>query len=118
FQRDRPKGCDNCVYRGKIGTPARLGLQYQEVSVSADALDKAATDVPLPKPFKRTTSGIKMTLDDTDIDVCRFDIYPVGYGKDESLGYETVRYHWNRPHSGWQELSLRQGLLTEAKDKD
>ena len=118
FMRDRPKGCDGCLYRGKIGSPARLGTQYQEVSISPDVLDKAAVEIPLPKPFKRTATGIKMTLDDTDIDVCRFDIYPVGYGKDESLGYETVRYHWHRQHSGWQELSLRQGLLTDAKDKD
>lgn len=118
FQKDRPKGCDGCLYRGKIGTPARLGAQYQEVAPPTDVLDKAAHEIPLPKPFKRTVGGIKMTLDDTDIDVCRFDLYPVGYGRDESLGYETVRYHWNRPHAGWQELSLRQGMLTDAKDRD
>jgi hypothetical protein len=55
-----------------------------------------------------------MTVDETDIDVCKFDIYPVGYGRDESLGYETVRFHWNRPHRGWQELVMRQALLTEG----
>jgi hypothetical protein len=68
----------------------------------------------VPKPFKRTAQGMKMTIDDSDIDVCPFDIYPVSYGKDEGLGYETVRYHWNRPHVGWQELVLRQALLTEG----
>lgn len=114
FQKDRPKGCDGCLYRGKIGTPARLGAQYQEVAPPTDVLDKAAHEIPLPKPFKRTVGGIKMTLDDTDIDVCRFDLYPVGYGRDESLGYETVRYHWNRPHAGWQELSFRQAHLADG----
>lgn len=118
FEEDNAAGCAKCKYKGKIGSPIRLGAQYQEVAPPANALDTTAHDVPMPKPFKRTADGIKMTIDDTDIDVCRFDIYPVSYGKDESLGYETVRYHWNRPHMGWQELSMRQAYLTDAKDRD
>ena len=118
FKADRPSGCDKCPYMGKIGSPIRLGAQFQEVAQTTEVLDPIALEIPLPKPYKRTATGIKVTLDDTDIDVCRFDIYPVSYGRDESLGYETVRYHWNRPHVGWQELSMRQGLLTDAKDRD
>jgi len=114
FGDDRPSGCKGCKYKDKIGSPARLGVQYQEVAAPQEVLDKTAHSVPMPKPFKRTVDGIKMTIDDTDIDVCKFDIYPVGYGLDESLGYETVRYHWNRPHMGWQELALRQAYLTEG----
>lgn len=98
FETERPDGCKKCRFHGKIGSPARLGLQYEEVEVSQDAPDQEAFIVPIPKPFKRTADGIKLTTDGTDIDVCKFDIYPVGYGYDETLGYETVRYHWKRPH--------------------
>ena len=114
FDVDRPGGCKGCIYKGKIGSPARLGVQYQEVALSAEAPDAQANQIPIPKPFKRTQDGIKITIDDTDIDICKFDIYPVSYGLDESLGYETVRYHWNRPHMGWQDLILRQAYLTEG----
>jgi len=114
FEELRPTGCKGCKFKDKVGTPARLGIQYLEVAPSTTAPDTAAHDVPLPRPFKRTADGIKMTVDETDIDVCKFDIYPVGYGRDESLGYETVRFHWNRPHRGWQELVMRQALLTEG----
>lgn len=114
FDELRPAGCKGCKFKDKVGTPARLGIQYLEVAPPTSAPDTAAHDVSLPRPFKRTADGIKMTVDETDIDVCKFDIYPVGYGKDESLGYETVRFHWNRPHLGWQELVMRQALLTEG----
>ena len=114
FEELRPAGCKGCKFKDKVGTPARLGIQYLEVAPPTSAPDSAASDIPMPRPFKRTADGIKMTVDETDIDVCKFDIYPVGYGKDESLGYETVRFHWNRPHRGWQELSMRQALLTEG----
>lgn len=114
FEELRPAGCKGCKFKDKVGTPARLGIQYLEVAPANTAPDNAAHEIPMPRPFKRTQDGIKMTIDETDIDVCKFDIYPVSYGKDESLGYETVRYHWNRPHVGWQELVMRQALLTEG----
>ena len=114
FANERPKGCQGCPFSGKINTPARLGAQYVEVEVDDKAPDREASSIPIPKPFKRTGSGIKVTIEDTDIDVCPFDIYPVSYGKDENLGYEVVRYHWKRPHVGWQELVFRQALLTDG----
>ena len=114
FATDRPKGCDKCRFKGKIGTPARLGVQYAEVAPPVSAPDPLIHQIPMPRPFKRTADGIKMTIDDADIDICKFDIYPVSYGKDDTLGYETVRYRWERPHCGWQELVLRQAYLTEG----
>ena len=114
FEMDRPGGCRGCKYKDKIGSPARLGVQHQEVAAPTEVPDKTAAQIPIPKPFKRTATGIKVTIDDTDIDVCDFDLYPTGYGRDESLGYETVRYHWDRPHAGWQELSFRQAYLTDG----
>lgn len=118
FSELRPDGCKGCKFKDKIGSPARLGLQYQEVAVAQTAPDKTASTIPIPKPFKRTAIGIKITIDESDIDICKFDIYPVSYGRDESLGYEVVRYHWNRPHMGWQELVLRQAYLNEENSRE
>ena len=114
FEELRPAGCKGCKFKDKVGTPARLGVQYLEVAPPTTVPVNVIADIPLPRPFKRTTDGIKMTIDETDIDVCKFDIYPVAYGRDEGLGYETVRFCWNRPHAGWQELVMRQALLTEG----
>lgn len=113
FRSLRSKGCDNCPVRGKIGSPIRLGAQFKEVDIQ-QPLDEIARELSMPKPFKRTDKGIHKTLLDTDIEVCEFDVYPVGYGKDEVLGYEVVRYHWNRPHMGWQELKFRQAFLSDG----
>lgn len=111
FESDRPEGCKGCRFKDRIGSPARLGLQREEVAVEQTAPDPLAFEVPIPRPYKRTADGIKQVTDGTDIDVCKFDIYPVGYGYDETLGYEVVRYHWNRPHVGWKELRFRQAFL-------
>ena len=111
---ERPDGCKGCRYKDKIGTPTRLGYKYEEVEVVEAAPDAVANEVKIPKPYKRTQYGIKCTIDGTDIDVCDFDIYPVSYGRDESLGYETVRFHWHRRHVGWQKISFRQAYLTEG----
>ncbi len=53
FENDRPSGCKGCKYKGKIGSPARLGVQYQEIAVSEEAPDSTANSIPIPKPFKK-----------------------------------------------------------------
>jgi hypothetical protein len=114
FEAEHPGGCKGCKFKDKIGSPARLGTQFAEVKSTAAVTDPLASVIPVPRPFKRTTDGMKMVIDDTDIDVCKFDLYPIGYGKDEGLGYEVVRYMWNRPHVGWTELVLRQAHLADG----
>lgn len=114
FEQENPDGCKGCRFKDRISTPARLGLQRSEVAVAQDAPDEMANATPLPRPFKRTDAGIKMVIDGTDVDICKFDIYPLGYGRDETLGYETVRYRWRRPHVGWQTLAFRQAFLAEG----
>lgn len=118
FQEERKKGCADCKFAGKITTPTQIGAQYQAIDKVENAPDTMGASVPLPRSYKRTASGIKQTVDGTDLDICPFDVYPVGYGRDEALGYETVRYHWNRKHMGWQELSLRQAYLTDTRLKE
>lgn len=114
LEAERPAGCKGCPYKGKIGSPTRLGAQFDEVAAPTNAPDQTALAVPVPKPFKRTASGMKLTIDDTDIDICPFDIYPVSYGRDDSLSYEVARFSWNRPHIGWQPLVLRHAYLADG----
>lgn len=114
FWLERPDGCKGCKFKDKIKSPIALGTQFAEVKSNAADIDPLAANIPVPKPFKRTTDGMKVVIDETDIDVCKFDIYPIGYGKDEGLGYEVVRFMWNRPHVGWTELVLRQAFLAEG----
>ena len=110
----RPGGCKGCLFSGRVNTPARLGAQFQSVAAPANAPDPVTAQIPVPAPFKRTASGMKLTVEDTDIDICSFDIYPVSYGYDEGLGYEVVRFHWERLHTGWVPLVLRQAYLTDG----
>ena len=116
FKDLRESGCKKCPYAGKITTPCQIGRKLAEAEGPAeDAIDEVAHEVPLPAGFKRTKKGgIAQTIDDTDIEVSPFDLYPVSYGKDEALGYEVVRYHWKRPHKGWQELKFRQAYLADG----
>lgn len=109
--------CDGCPFRGTITTPGQLASSYEQVSL-ANALDQSAQNIKIPEPFKRTKQGIVITINDVESVVCPFDIYPVGYGRDESVGYEVVRYHWDRPHKGWQELKFRQAFLADGATKD
>lgn len=116
FKDLKPAGCKKCPFANVITSPAQIGRRVVEAEGPAeDALDVVAHEVPLPYGFKRTNrGGIAMTIDDTDIDVAPFDIYPVSYGRDEALGYEVVRYHWKRPHRGWQEVKFRQAYLADG----
>lgn len=112
----RPGGCKGCVFRNKISSPCSLGLQYAEKVIDeqqAQTLHPNYT-LAIPKPFKRTEQGIKLTIDDTDTEVCRFDIFPVSYGYDEGLGYEVARFMWDRPNVGWSELALRNAYLADG----
>lgn len=114
FEAERPVGCKGCPFAGKIGSPARLGVRYKEVDTSAEAPEDAVTEIEIPKPFKRTSKGIMATIDDTDVEVAPFDIYPLSYGYDEHLGYEVVQFMWDRPHVGWTVLTLRQAFLADG----
>lgn len=122
FREDRPKGCDKCKFKDKVATPAQIGVTSEAVEISADAPDAVAVEVPLPKYFKRVRrgdgKGFVRVIDQTDIDVCRFDIYPMSYGKDEALNYEVVRFKWKRPHVGWSDLVMRQALLNEGSVRE
>jgi hypothetical protein len=116
FRDLRQGGCRKCPYAGKITTPCQIGRKIAEAEAPLeDAVDSIAHEVPLPKGFKRTkVGGLAQTIDDTDIEVVPFDLYPISYGRDEALGYEVVRFHWKRPHKGWQELKFRQAYLADG----
>ena len=111
FEEHNPKGCKGCPFHGKMGSPAKLGLQYE--TKAPEETDDAPVDtiLPPPWPFRRTTQGIVREEEGTDVVVLPYDIYPVGYGRDEHFGYEVVRFKWKRPHAGWQDLMFRQAYL-------
>ena len=117
FQNEDPKGCDGCRYKDKISSPVQIGVQFAEVAPAADIPDPGA-QIAVPKPFKRTVAGMVVTIDDTDLEICPFEIYPVSYGYDESLGYEIARFKWKRPHVGWKDLVFRQAYLVEGSYKE
>jgi len=117
FEAERPQGCAGCAFAGKVGTPVRLGAQHEE-AVPEAAPSTTAYEVKLPKLFKRTAKGIMLVLDGTDIPICGFDVYPVSYGYDSDLGYETARFMWQRPHVGWRPLVLRNAHLADGLFKE
>tara|TARA_Y100000310_G_scaffold21924_1_gene21145 strand:- start:8482 stop:11346 length:2865 start_codon:yes stop_codon:yes gene_type:complete len=117
IEADRPKGCTKCIHKGNITSPAQLGVVYAEVAISSDAPDEVAKDVEVPWPYKRVEKKgervMIQTVDGVAVDVCPFEIYPLGYGRDESLGFETVRFKWRRKHVGWSDLVFRQAFLND-----
>jgi hypothetical protein len=114
FEGERPAGCKGCPLAGKIGSPALLGVRYKEVDTSAEAPDQDIGTIPIPRPFIRTEIGIVAEIDDTQIPITNFDLYPLGYGYDEHLGYEIAQFSWKRPHVGWSVLTLRRAHLAEG----
>lgn len=115
FEELRPGGCKGCIFKDKVNTPARLSVKFEEVERPIDETVFASYAIPpLPYPFKWTVDGMKILMNDTDVDVCRFNVYPVSYGYDESLGYEVVRYNWDRSHVGTTELIMRQAYLADG----
>lgn len=111
FEDLRAKGCDKCSLKGNITSPAMCGRVYAETKITGED----GNELPLqpPHPFKPAGDKIVQTIDGTDIEISPFLIYPTGYGRDESLGYEVVRYKWKRPHEGWQDLVFRQAYLND-----
>jgi hypothetical protein len=114
FEAERPVGCKGCPFAGRIGSPARLGVRQKEVDTSAAAPKEVITDVPVPKPFKRVATGIVAKIDDVEVPISPFDIYPLSYGYDEHLGYEVAQFMWQRQHVGWKVLTLRQAYLADG----
>jgi len=117
FEHTRPSGCDGCPYQGNINSPIMLGVVTPELS-PIELAQAPETAVDIPAPYKRTAGGIRVVIDDVEIEICNFDIYPVSYGLDEALGYEVCRFHWNRINAGWRELRIRQALLSPYKTGD
>lgn len=114
---ENPTLCKGCKYKGGVTTPAQIGAQYVALEAPVGVTDPTAK-TPIPKPFKRTANGIVITVDDTDIELCPFDLYPVSYGYDEHLGYEVVRFKWHREHAGWKDLMFRQAYLVDGAYKE
>lgn len=124
FKMMRDTGCDGCPFAGKITSPAQLGVVYKEAEAPEAIEVKASSaaplsyslinNIPLPKPYKRTSTGIARTEDGVDKMVCHFDVIALSHGKDEGLGYEVSQFMWNRPHAGWSPLNMRLSILNQG----
>jgi hypothetical protein len=120
FRDLRTKGCANCSLKDRITSPAAMGTRYREAPPLTEEELPEANGLQLqdPKGFVRVVrdgvTQFAQKIDGTEIIICPFDIYPISYGRDQSLGYETVRYKWKRPHIGWQDLVFRQAFLTDG----
>ena len=116
FNTERPGICQGCKFFNKISTPIQVGVEREKVEAAPEVKALTTDDVPMPRGYKRTADGIFMQQDeDIEVEVCPFDIYPISYGHDEALGYEVVRFKWNRRHEGWSDLTFRQAYLTDSK---
>jgi len=113
FRDERPKGCDKCPLAGSITSPAQCGAQLAASTVPNAKPEGVDPNLKPPYNFKHVKDGMAISLDGTEVLVCPFDVYPIGYGRDTHLGYETVRFKWNRPHVGWQDLVFRQAHLND-----
>jgi len=111
FEMERPGGCKGCKFKNFVSTPNQTARSFSATTFQVQPLRQIAHHVPLPLSYKRTKTGIKQTIQGADVDVLDCDIYPVSYGPDESLGYEVVKFHWDRKHVGWTELSFRAAAL-------
>ena len=112
FKDERKKGCTDCPLKGHVTTPARCGTKFvEDVIAEEDVPAGADSKLPMPNNIKKANGGIVQSIDGTEIEVCPFNVYPITYGLDSHLGYETVRYKWDRPHVGWQDLTFRQAYL-------
>ena len=107
FFADRPSGCRGCKVKDVVKSPAGISVQQTEVAPTDNRIE-------VPLPFKRVVAGFVITIEETDVEVCDFDLVPVSYGLDEKLGYEVVRFRWERPHKGWTDLVFKQAYLVDG----
>jgi hypothetical protein len=115
LENDRPKGCDGCPLKGRISTPCSIGRMSEPAPPPEGAPDDIIQSIPLPSYHKwNKDGGIDVIINDTEVPLCPWPIYPVSYGYDEVFGYEVCRFKWDRPGAGWKELTLRNALLVEG----
>lgn len=124
FEARCPGGCDGCLFKGKISSPAQLGTHIASAPAPTIQVklngSEIATTVTLPSPpagFTRgEKGGIFVEEDGITHKIYEYDCFPIELAHDEQLGYETMRWrHW-LPQEGWKEFVTRSALVAKPAD--
>jgi len=125
FEDGNPAGCEGCQFKGKIGSPKRIGLEIPEateeegtVTVEIGGAVETYTVPPYPYPFFRgKTGGVYCNPppgaeEAEPILVFEDDIYVVKRMRDVELGDVTVlRLH--TPMDGVREIIVPMAKMTD-----
>jgi hypothetical protein len=114
FKKENPNGCRGCPFAGIISSPIQIGVQFADADIPEDTPDEDEQLFVLPNGYRWTTRGLCRTYQGVDIEIINRFIYPVGYGRDQALDYDVVKFCWDNPHEGWLDITLRQALLAEG----
>lgn len=119
FDSRNPGKCENCPFYKKLTSPIQLGTEIKRAEPPKVLEDLGDGSVPVevvlpdvPSPFSRGKDGcIWVEEDGITHKVHEYDLYPVAIERDESLNYETIRIKHFLPKEGWNDFTVRGGLL-------
>lgn len=103
--------CTGCKHASKIKTPIVLGRTLKEVTATEVADDR----LEMPHGYVLTTEGLFYDSDGDQIRFYPHDVYPRLVANDASTGTEVVVFRHHLPFEGWQEFSLRSGLIRDQR---
>jgi hypothetical protein len=124
FDSRNPGKCENCPFYKKQTSPIQLGVVIERAAppkiMMAMGDGSAPVEVTLPNapaPFERNKNGgIYCEIDGISHKVYDYDLFPIALESDESLGYDTIRIKHHLPQEGWQEFSVRAGLISTPSE--
>ena len=121
FESIYPEGCRGCTYKGKITTPAQLGVTVQDagpptVTIHREGVN-VTTELPQPPaPFRRGSNGLFVDNDGASLRFYPYDLYPIELCYDVESGYEITRVKHVLPKEGEREFIFRSALISSPKD--
>jgi hypothetical protein len=116
-----PTGCDGCQFKGKSGTPMRLGLvvvEAKEEVPQGDAGAPAEKGAPLPHSYVRGDDGAlwrRQGDELPDVKVCETMLYVIKRMYDPEKGYVTV-FRLVTPLDGTREFFLPNRVIVEKAE--
>lgn len=119
FEKLNPRGCDDCIHRGKIKSPIMLGVEIEQADVEDNeyAVEDESGKVEVhqipeyPFPFFRGKKGgiyIRSESEEEEAEpklVYEHDFYVVKRMRDPEIG-EVALFRLHLPHDGVREFSI------------
>lgn len=115
----RPNICASCKHHGKLTSPAQVAHYFEKAPTPAVTEQTPLVTqefVEPPLPYRRTTKGIVIRMEnkdgvDEDRVICPYDMYPVKLRYNEATKLEEdVQWCINIPKRGWTLVDLPQGI--------